>query len=242
MLIVLKLGEGADRHPAEAREGARERRSAFAGLRLSREASRSAEPEHVRLERAAETFARAWADAERMRTTGLPVLPHQEQALTESGADLDRLRPNGAEDLRVALSARPELAEDRIATTLELLARERQAGQRPEPEAAAARLVAAMEREKAKRQDPAVRAERYVARWTALENAYDYGDWKDRTRAKAEMKALTRELKRDAPAEAVMKSRARELGIEFGSRLEAVLEAKSEREAMRLERGLGLSR
>ena len=56
------------------------------------------------------------------------------------------------------------------------------------------------------------------------------------------MKALTRELKRDAPAEAVMKSRARELGIEFGSRLERVLEATSEREAMRLERGLGLSR
>ena len=99
-----------------------------------------------------------------------------------------------------------------------------------------------MEREKAKRQDPAVRAERYVARWTALEKAYEDGDWKDRTRAKAEMKALTSELKRDAPAEAVMKSRARELGIEFGSRLERVLEAKSEREAMRLERGLGLSR
>ena len=51
----------------------------------------------------------------------------------------------------------------------------------------------------------------------------------DRTRAKAEMKALTSELKRDAPAEAVMKSRARELGIEFGSRLERVLEATSER-------------
>ena len=47
-----------------------------------------------------------------------------------------------------------------------------------------------MEREKAKRQDPAVRAERYVARWTALETAYEYGDWKDRTRAKAAMKAL----------------------------------------------------
>ena len=140
------------------------------------------------------------------------------------------------------VTARPELAEDRIATTLDRLAAERDAGRRLEPEAAAARLVAAMEREKAKRQDPAVRAERYVARWTALENAYDYGDWKDRTRAKAEMKALTRELKRDAPAEAVMKSRAQELGIEWGSRLERVLEAKNEREAMRLERGLGLSR
>ena len=64
-----------------------------------------------------------------------------------------------------------------------------------------------------------MRPERYVARWTALENAYQYGDWKDRTRAKAEMKALTSELKRDAPAEAVMKSPPRELGIEAGSRL-----------------------
>src|SRR4029079_9454892 len=106
----LKLGDGADRHPAEAREGAREKRSAFAGLRLSREGSGSADAEHVRLERAAETFARAWADTERMRTAGLPVLPHQEQALTKAGADLDRLRPNGTEDLRVALTARPELA------------------------------------------------------------------------------------------------------------------------------------
>src|SRR3954451_18145437 len=35
----LKLGEEADRRPAEARAGAREKRSAFAGLRLSREAS-----------------------------------------------------------------------------------------------------------------------------------------------------------------------------------------------------------
>ena len=60
MFAGLKLGDGADRHPAEAREGARERRSAFAGLRLGREASRSAEPEHVRLEHATETFARAW--------------------------------------------------------------------------------------------------------------------------------------------------------------------------------------
>ena len=49
------------------------------------------------------------------------------------------LRPNGAEDLRVALTARSELAEDRIATTLDRLATERDAGRRLEPESAAAR-------------------------------------------------------------------------------------------------------
>src|SRR4051812_21556835 len=146
-----------------------------------------------------------------MRTAGLPVLPHQEQALARAGADLDRLRPHGAQDLRGALTVRPELASDtdRITATLTRLVAEREARQRPEPEATAARLVTAMEREKEQRQDPAVRVERYLARWTALERSYEDGDWKERTRAKAEMKALAQELKRDAPAEAVLKSRAR---------------------------------
>jgi hypothetical protein len=247
MFAGLKLGERGDRRPTETRERAGEGRSAFAGLRLGREAQPStgaAEPAHVRLERAAETYARAWADAKRMRTAGLPVLPHQEQALARAGADLDRLRPHGAQDLRVALTVRPELAKDtdRITATLTRLAAEREARERPEADGTAARLVTAMEREKEQRQNPAVRAERTLARWTALEKAYEGGDWKERTRAKTEMKALARELKRDPEAEAVLKSRAKELGIEAGSRLERVLEAKNEHQAMRLERSLTLGR
>ena len=247
MFAGLKLGERGDRRPTETQERAGTERSPFAGLRLGREVQPSpgaTEPAHVRLERAAETYARAWADAKRMRTAGLPVLPHQEQALARAGADLDRLRPNGAQDLRVALTVRPELAKDtdRITATLNRLAAEREARQRPEPEGTAARLVTAMEREKEQRQDPMVRAERTLARWTVLEKAYDGGDWKERTRAKTEMKALARELKRDPEAEAVLKSRAKELGIEAGSRLERVLEAKNERQAMRLERSLTLGR
>src|SRR3954453_1015822 len=179
-----------------------------------------------------------------MRTAGLPVLPHQEQALARAGADLDRLRPHGSQDLRVALTVRPELAKDtdRITATLNRLGAGAGARERTEPEGTAARLVRAMERQKEQRQDPAVRAERTLARWTALEKAYEDGDWKERTRAKGEMKALAGGLKRDPEAEAVLKSRAKELGIEAGSRLERVLEAKNERQAMRLERGLGLSR
>ena len=144
----------------------------------------------------------------------------------------------------MALTVRPELAKDtdRITATLNRLAAERDARQRPEPDGTAARLVTAMEREKEQRQDPAVRAERTLARWTALEKAYEGGDWNERTRAKTEMKALARELKRDPEAEAVLKSRAKELGIEAGSRLERVLEAKNERRAMRLERSLTLGR
>jgi Ti-type conjugative transfer relaxase TraA len=247
MFAGLKLSDRGYRRPAEARERAGEGRSPFAGLRLGREAQPSpgaTEPAHVRLERAAETYARAWADAQRMRTAGLPVLPHQEQALARAGAGLDRLRPHGSQDLRVALTVRPELAQDtdRITAALNRLAAEREARERPEPEGTAARLVTAMEREKEQRQDPAVRAERTLARWTALEKAYEDGDWKERTRAKTEMKALARELKRNPETEAVLKSRAKELGIEAGSRLEQVLEAKNERQAMRLERSLTLGR
>ena len=56
------------------------------------------------------------------------------------------------------------------------------------------------------------------------------------------MQALARELKRDPAAEAVLKSRPKELGIEAGSSLERVLEAKNEDQAMRLERSLTLGR
>ena len=78
MFAGLKLGERGDRRPTETQERAGTGRSPFAGLRLGREVQPSpgaTEPAHVRLERAAETYARAWADAKRMRTAGLPCCP-----------------------------------------------------------------------------------------------------------------------------------------------------------------------
>ena len=143
-------------------------------------------------------MARAWADAKRMRTAGLPVLPHQEQALAKAGADLDRLRPNGAQDLRVALTVRPELAADtdRITATLNRLVASVKPGRGPSRRGTAARLVTAMEREKEQRQNPWCGPS---ARWRAGRR------WRRPTKAgtgksaheRGEMKALARELKRD---------------------------------------------
>lgn len=63
-----------------------------------------------------------------------------------------------------------------------------------------------------------------------------------RSQAREAMRSLAGAIKRDLQAESVMKTRADDLGIEQGSRLGRVLEVSSEREAMRLGRGQGLSR
>ena len=54
-------------------------------------------------------YAEAWRDAERMRTAGLPVLPHQAQELTRAGAALDAQRSHGAADLAAAFKRTPGL-------------------------------------------------------------------------------------------------------------------------------------
>ena len=212
--------------------------------RLGREAQptpSAAEPTHGRLERAAETFARAWADAARMRTAGLPVLPHQEQALAKAGADLDRLRPNGSQDLRVALTSRPELAgdTDRITATLNRLAAQPEAGAGSNWGAAGHGYGT---RERAAPGPGRARRAHSGALDGAGADLTRTGTGKSARGRRREMKTLARELKRDPEAEAVLKSRAKELGIEAGSRLECVLEAKNERQAMRLERSLILGR
>jgi hypothetical protein len=62
----------------------------------------------------------------------------------------------------------------------------------------------------------------------------------------ARMKDLARDLKRDPRAEAILRSRANELGIEPGSRLYRVMRErdidKAMTESIRLNRDRGLSR
>ncbi len=232
MFSGLKLGGGADRgqervrDDAEGQAQAEARRSPFAGLRIGQEQGRAApasEQQSGGLKQAVEGYARAFADAERMRAARLPVLPHQELALQQAGERLDATDRQVGQDLRGALERNPGLAasggENRAA------------------------LTAAIDRERKVREDPGLRAERYVERWGKLEQAHDadrYGKGEDD--AKRAMRALAGEIKRDPQAESMMKLRREELGIEHGSRLSRVVEAQSEREAMRLGRGQGLSR
>ncbi len=230
MFSGLKLGGGAARDQERVRDGAEEQvqapRSTFAGLRIGQEldgAAPASGQQSGGLEQAVEGYARAFADGERMRTARLPVLPHQELALQRAGERLDAGDRQVGQDLRSALDRNPGLAaggnENRAA------------------------LTAAIDRERKVREDPGLRAERYVERWGKLEEAHDadrHGKGEDD--AKQAMRALAGEIKRDPQAESIMKTRREELGIEHGSRLSRVVEAQSEREAMRLGRSQGLGR
>ena len=131
-------------------------RSSFTGLKLGLGQGREA-PASERnaggLVEAVEGYARAFADAERMRAAQLPVLPHQALALQQAIERLDATDRRVGQDLRSALDRNPALAaggsENRAA------------------------LTAAIEHERKVRQDPALRAERYVERWGKLEEAHD---------------------------------------------------------------------
>ncbi len=230
MFSGLKLGGGADRGQERVRDGAegqaQAQRSPFAGLRIGQEqggAAPASGQQSGRLEQAVEGYARAFADAERMRAARLPVLAHQELTLQQAGERLDAADRQVGQDLRSALDRNRGLAaggSDNRAV-----------------------LMAAIDHERAVREDPGLRAERYVERWGKLEEAHDadrYGKGEDD--AKQAMRALAGEIKRDPQAESVMKARGDELGIEHGSRLSRVVEAQSERAAMRLGRGQGLGR
>jgi len=230
MFSGLKLGGGAARGQERVRDGAeaqaQAQRSPFAGLRIGQEqggAAPASGQQSGALEQAVEGYARAFADAERMRAARLPVLAHQELALQQAGERLDEADRQLGQDLRSALDRNPGLAaggsENRTA------------------------LTTALDHERKVHEDPGLRAERYVERWGKLEEAHDadrYGKGEDD--AKQAMRALAGEIKRDPQAESVMKARREELGIEHGSRLSRVVDAQSEREAMRLGRSQGLGR
>ena len=225
----LKLRGSADEKPGVIRDNGVERmdvpRNALAGLGIGRDGEAEV-PRPVTNERdeAVAGYAKAFADAERMRAAKLPVLPHQEIALGRAGERLDAVDQEAGRDLRSALELEPGLAA-RAST-----------GQ------GRAALTAALEREGQVRQDPALRAERYVERWRDLEKASREAAAEMRSEAQEGMRSLAGAIKRDPDAEAVMKSRADDLGIEPGSRLKRVMDASSEREAMRLGRSQGLSR
>jgi hypothetical protein len=214
MFAGLRFGAGADRVESSERAGPTPRTAA------------ERDPASVRLGAAVAGYTRAFADAERMRTAGLPVLPHQEEAFARADARLQALDRGTAEDLRMALERAPALAgslkthEDKAAL-MEAVAHERQV-----------------------RLTPELRAERYVETWTRLSTERkgldDWGPQGERRAALEDrLRQLAGALKRDPAAERVMKDRATEFGIAAGSRLYRVLEAPDAREAERLVRGLG---
>ncbi|MGO8740635.1 Ti-type conjugative transfer relaxase TraA [Rhodoblastus sp.] len=250
--VPARNAERDDRGQARGREGERlglaqdlaaekpaKKRGMFAGLKLdsgrapagSGEArpAPATETERGRVLQATEGYARALADAARMRDLGLPIVEHQKAALAKSGAALDAARPGSTRELRSALQ---HDAETRRALT-----------ESKGPERAA-RLVAGMERERAAQRDPNVRAERLVARWNGLEAQHaKLRGWEHaeaREKVEGRMRSVAETIGRDAQVESVLRQRQKALGIGADSHLGRAIRQEQVGQALEhsIERGL----
>ena len=150
--------------------------------------------------RAITQYARAWAEAERMKEKGLPVLPHQETALRRAGDALDQTRPEGSRDLAAAFARDPRLARD---------AAEGRAGS----------AQRGMILETAVRTDPERRADRFVKDWRDMaKQRADHtraGDSEGAERSRAGMEKLVGALRRDPQLESVLGKRLPELELKM---------------------------
>jgi len=254
--IVVRPERG-DRAPERQAERAVEaptpRRSRFAGLKLKtepaepirqaadrpreraelvpgKEPARRTTPGMEREDRllgALTSYAEAWADAGRMTAAGLPVLAHQAEAMERYGQALEALAPNLLRDARAALERAPELARD--AATSEGMAA----------------LGAAIGAERGARLALDERGRAAVRTWNTLERSYaaaekDY-DWQAKREVGERMEAFATELKRDPQLDSLLRQRGRELGVDEGSRLDQVVQAREADVSGTLRRDLGIS-
>jgi hypothetical protein len=169
--------------------------SRFAGLKLRRGVE-ALQP--TPLEGAVEAYGRAAADIVRMRRLNLGLLDHQMRALAGAARALDALQPHGAEDLRRAMNANPELID--------------QAARGRTTAAIRAMLLNAEIRI-----GLAQRADRFVADWQQqsrqLQALRRKGDPLAIDRAEEHLRGMAKRLERDPQLESLLRSRVRELGI-----------------------------
>lgn len=150
--------------------------------------------------RAVERYARAVNEIDRMRDRGLPVLPHQRDALNRAGEALDAIRSHASTDLANALQRQPELIHEAA-------------------EGRGQAAVRAMNKEAEMRADPFKRADRFVEGWQQLRQAHEDlrrdGDLRGAKRAGQALAGMAKSLERDAQVESLLRGRGRELGINF---------------------------
>lgn len=148
--------------------------------------------------RAVERFARAADDMAQMREQGLPILPHQREALDKAGKALDAIRPHAAADLASALQRQPELTRE--------AADGRSQG-----------AIRAMQLEAEIRADPVQRADRFVNDWQRLGQAravmQQGGNDNGARRVAGRMADMAKGLERDPQVESLLRNRTRELGL-----------------------------
>jgi hypothetical protein len=144
-------------------------------------------------------YSRAFADAERMREQGLPVLPHQDLALARAQRALEAVDPENAVDLRSALTRRRGLA-----------AKVDQPG-------GADVIARAVGREGQVRRSPELRGEAFKENWIRLRARHaelgGVGNAVERRAIEARLKQLAGDLSKDPHAETLLARSRKELGI-----------------------------
>lgn len=178
-------------------------RGMFDGLRLAMPATpmRSAplaaeQPD--RLARAIERHAGALDAIWKMKDKGLPVLPHQREALEKARNALDETGPHHRRDWEAACRTNPSLVAGA-------------ASGRTQGAIRAMRLEAEI------RTNPELRADRFIERWRELgqqrDTAHRRGDRAGHEQARQSMNALAGGLHRDPQIESLLQNRRRELGL-----------------------------
>ena len=161
-----------------------------------------------------------------MLEKGLPVLAHQEQALTKAGDALDQVRPHGARDLASALSRNPQLARDAA-------------------EGNTGGAAKAMETERQVRIDPEKRAGRFVEQWQGMKEAQASmeraGDRAGAEKLGKRMEGIAGRLHRDPQLESVLRARAPELALSM-ERGRSIGQELAQSVAIKRDRDRGMSR
>lgn len=176
----------------------------FAGLRPKEPSRDELQPQPPRAggpRGAVERYAKAVDEIERMRNSGLTIMPHQKAALDHATQALDAIRPRAADDLGAAFQRSPELVR----------------------EAAEGRgqvAFKAMQLEAEIRIDPFQRADRFVEGWQQLQRHHEEllrdGNLRGAKSTAQQMAGMAKSLERDAQLESVLGLRSRELGLEIG--------------------------
>jgi Ti-type conjugative transfer relaxase TraA len=213
-------------------ESVRPRRSVFAGLKLDTHPTAEAAPSHPaspapaeqgreadQLGRSVAVYARAWADADRMRQAGLPVLPHQTEALARADRALDGQLPGFGRDLDAALTRAPALTQGASADAAEWSG------------ARLTALIAAGREARAPREKLEARARETVRAWGRLERAYEQAgkthDHLVQREIGGRMRQFATDLKRDTPVDTLLRLRGPQFGVAADSRLARVVRSPS---------------
>ncbi|WP_336970795.1 Ti-type conjugative transfer relaxase TraA [Sphingobium aromaticiconvertens] len=150
---------------------------------------------------AIERYAKAFDAIERMRGSGLAVMPHQKAALDRATQALDAIRPHAADDLGAVFQRSPELMREAA-------------------EGRGQAALRAMQLEVEIRIDPFQRADRFVEGWQQLQRHHEElvrdGNLQGAKSTAQQMAGMAKSLERDAQLESVLGLRSRELGLERG--------------------------